>query len=144
MAPIYARRCDDLADVSDGNLLDADAADEATRLLIVAYIYQFHPELYRRWEASPDLFMRLRDWLTAPGALDAPPPLFADLDLPRKVTIDETTATPRHSIENAFPDPSESATFWIQPLLIELDASVQGDDFLPYLRAGSAGYRRDR
>lgn len=144
MAPVFAHRCDYLASLTDGELVDADASDEATRLLIVAYIYQFHSELYRRWEASPDLFLRLRDWVSRSSSLDEPAPLFADLDLPRRVTIDESTPTPRHSFQNAFPDPAEGGTFWIQPLLIELDASVGPEDFLPYLRAGSAGHRGAR
>ena len=34
---------------------------EARLLVVVAYIYQFHPELYTRWEAEPSLYDRILD-----------------------------------------------------------------------------------
>ena len=136
MAPVYMQRREQRAAPDDGAPAGPIDLEEAIRLLIVASIYQFHPVLYRRWEASPDLIVQLREWVTRSTDLDAPPPLFADLELPRRVTTDETTPTPSYQMENAFPDPAEGAVLWIQPLLVGLDPAVRGEDFLPYLRSG--------
>lgn len=135
--------------------------EETRRLLIVAYIYQFHPDLYRRWEASPDLYQRIKDWVRGikpkgsaqvslepsgdgstrdDSAVAMDLPFLASLTLPAVILPDLSTPTPSYLWSNAFPDPTESNVFWIQPLIHQLDDSVVWQDFLPYLRARGAAW----
>ncbi|WP_295442174.1 hypothetical protein [uncultured Thiodictyon sp.] len=95
--------------------------EEVTCLLVAAYIYQFHPELYRRWEACPDLYQFILDWVRG-GQTDLG--FLSTLTLPLLISTDESTPTPSYSSRSAFPDPTESNVFWIQPLILRLGNSA--------------------
>lgn len=103
---------------------------EARLMIIVAYVYQFHPELYVRWESNPALYDRIRD--RCRGDESAIPCLDA-LTLPEKITRDEMTPTPEMKRESAYPDPTEPSVFWIQPMINSLDTEVTAEQFAPYL-----------
>jgi hypothetical protein len=111
---------------------------EARRLLIVAYVYQFHADLFHRWQYDPDFFEEMRTWLRNGGFSDHPindTPYFEHLELPISAFTDQSQAEVQLVWRSAFPDPGASEVFWIAPLLI--DESLQSKDFIPYLERGN-------
>jgi hypothetical protein len=108
------------------------ARDTSTQsLLIVAYVYQFHSELFQRWQFTPSFFVPFNEWATLPlpANITTLPDYFACLALPEKVTsnninesdeLDENITaqpTPAAAASN-YPDPYAVNMFWIQPLMI--------------------------
>ncbi len=108
---------------------DLEMRDEAALLLVVAYIYQFHPELYHRWENNLDLFRKLADWA---GGAEKELPVRVQPDKPLHIaepaspeSEDELTGAPP-DIEALHRDPSDPNVFWIQSLVYKLrDADPQ-------------------
>jgi len=91
----------------------------ALRVLIVAYVYQFHSELYQRWRYEPLFFLRLLDWLDGRLSMDTKNTdnaYFVGLSLPTILRIDPTESTAQTVISN-YPDPAAPGVFWIAPLL---------------------------
>ena len=103
---------------------------EAQLLVIVAYIYQFHPDLYTRWESEPSLYNKILDWCRQ-GGTDIP--LLRSLVLPRRNVEDLTKPTPIAETETTYPDPTETRVFWIQPLILKLSTEVTAEHFGRYL-----------
>ena len=114
----------EVALVADEGLL------EARLLVVVAYIYQFHPELYTRWEAEPSLYDRILDRCRSDRS-DIP--LLDSLVLPNRTKASDTTPTPTEVTESTYPDPTATDVFWIQPLILSLGAEVTAAQFAPYL-----------
>ena len=100
-------------------------------MLIVAYVYQFHNELYLRWENEPSLFDRILQWSQT---IDVKLPVLKRLERVQFIVKEEGTPTPQFDVTSAYPDPTASNVFWIQPLILELGNTATGNDFLPYLR----------
>ncbi len=121
---------------------DKAAIQEARLLVIVAYVYQFHHDLYVRWEAELGLYDRIREWCEG-SATDLP--FLAPLVLPnRKVDPGSTerTTPPQDEAdvdtESTYPDPTEAGVFWIQPLILALGNEVDPSRFKRYLHGASA------
>ena len=119
-----------------------DAILEAQLLVIVAYVYQFHHDLYVRWEADSGLYDRIREWCEG-SATDLP--FLAPLVLPnRKVDPGSTerTTPPQDEAdvdtESTYPDPTEAGVFWIQPLILALGNEVESSRFDRYLHGTPA------
>ena len=107
---------------------------EATILLIVAYIYQFHHDLYIRWESEPELYSKIVNRCQG----DEPAQDFlADLVLPWRVPKEDATPTPDKRAESTFPDPRNSNLFWVQLLVLQLGREVTHDQFKRYLHGAS-------
>ena len=126
----------------EGGPNDEDAILEARLLVIVAYVYQFHHDLYVRWEAEPGLYDRIREWCEGS---DTDLPFLAPLVLPnRKVDPGSTErATPPQDeadvdTESTYPDPTEAGVFWIQPLILALGNEVDPSRFKRYLHGTPA------
>ena len=119
------------------NTAQKDAEIRETQLLmVVSYVYQFHHDLYVRWEANPDLYRAINDWCS--GLLDAgwePRDIFRSMILPQRVIGNEEpgdiTSNPR--LEQTYPDPADVRVFWIQPLIVDLRGEVSIDQFRRYL-----------
>lgn len=126
-----------LAEHQTGQSTDNSEAVRETRLLmVVAYVYQFHHDLYVRWEANPDLYTAITDWCL--GLLDAswePHDIFRSMILPLRATANEEpgdiTSIPTFS--RTYPDPADARVFWIQPLIVSLSGEVGVDRFRRYL-----------
>ena len=103
---------------------------EARMLVIVAYIYQFHTDLYVRWEAQLDFYNKILDW-----CMGAEPdiPILKFLVLPNRIVGEDKTATPMTERESTFPDPTEIDVFWIQSLILSLGTEITPEQFAPYL-----------
>ena len=111
--------------------LPAEAAIiEARLLVVVAYVYQFHPELYIRWESEPRLYDRILDWCQSDKS-DIP--FLNSLILPKQKIGEDTAPTPGAKRESTYPDPTETNVFWIQPLILSLGTEVTSEQFERYL-----------
>ena len=106
------------------------AVIEATILVIVAYIYQFHTDLYIRWEAESNLYDKIYDRCKGnETGID----LLEDLTLPKQRAVSDEESTPSSDIKSTYPDPTETDIFWIQPLILKLASEVTSADFERYL-----------
>ena len=123
--------------------LDLDAGqgdrgrEEMQVLLVVAYVYQFHHDLYVRWQASPDVYDLIVRWCRGQqhglSILDR-------LELPIFVNQDDV---PGDSEEipgigrSAFPDPTAANVFWVQSLVLGMPDHVGAKTFAPYLQGAA-------
>jgi hypothetical protein len=96
-------------------------------LLIIVYVYQFHSELFQRWQFNPSFFTYLRDWVRSPLPNDPPWPSYLRcLELPiKEVQLETNDGSIRHRSEKMFPDPYSSSVFWVAPLMIDKDMNEQ-------------------
>ena len=123
--------------VRQGEPDDKVAIQEARLLVITAYVYQFHHDLYVRWEADWRLYDRIRDWCEGS---DVDLPFLEPLALPTRMI--EPGSTERTQLrqgeanielESTYPDPTEAGVFWIQPLILALGSEVAASRFHHYL-----------
>jgi len=99
----------------------------ALRVLLLAYVYQFHSELYQRWRHDPRFFLRLLDWLSGRIPTDTKTTdnaCFLGLTLPTQLTLDLNE--PKPSLVSNYPDPAAPGIFWIAPLL-QLGGLLESD-----------------
>ena len=116
---------------SESELNDEAAVIEAQMLVVVAYIYQFHPDLYIRWEADSDFYNRILDRCRGDQLENIP--ILQSLVLPKQRSETATEPTPGDERESTYPDPTGTDVFWIQPLILELGTEVTPEQFRPYL-----------
>ena len=126
----------------EGGPNDEDAILEARLLVIVAYVYQFHHDLYVRWEADSGLYKRIYEWSRGN---DVDLPFLKPLVLPkRKLEPGSGEGTPLRQdevdiqTESTYPDPTEAGVFWIQPLILALGNEVDPSRFKRYLHGAPA------
>lgn len=116
-------------------LNDTFATDLNLRLLLVAYVYQFHAELFQRWHYDANFISRICGWLATATADEKSEPHFARLALPTQMSINASTPTPTGgTLESRFPDPSAPGIFWIAPLVQVRFAIAAPDEFAALLR----------
>ena len=110
-------------------------------LVIVAYIYQFHPDLYIRWEADLDFYKRILDWCRGKRSDERPGeqlkvkeiPVLESLVLPLRISEEGRGPIPVSESESTYPDPTATDVFWVQSLILELGTEVTPEQFRPYL-----------
>ena len=119
-----------LADNLPAGLERGAAIIEAQILVIVAYIYQFHADIYVRWEAELDLYDKIFDRC---GGATLNIPFLDSLVLPTRKGRKDTAPKPPTENESTYPDPTDTNVFWIQPLILRLGTEVTADQFKPYL-----------
>lgn len=102
------------------------------RLLVVAYVYQFHSELYLRWVYEPNFFISMLNWALRTDNKSDPP--FQSFSLPTRPAM-STASFPAGAAEIAsnYPDPAGPGVFWIAPLLQTKLANSTPGDFLKML-----------
>ena len=123
-----------------------DELIKKTRLmLIVAYFYQFHQELYRLWESELEVFGHmLRCVRGEPAELtgaeteqekEAEDRLSLAMLIKglRPSVIIRKRPDATYETKTAFPDPADSSVLWIQPLIhtVALQAESVGDALTP-------------
>ena len=115
----------------EARLDDDEMVLEARLLVIVAYVYQFHHDLYIRWEANLDLYNVIRDWCQSGKRL----PFENSLTLPLLALSDasSTGSQPSARFGTTYPDPAQSGVFWIQPLILDLESEMAPQRFERYL-----------
>lgn len=103
----------------------------AVRVLVAAYIHQFHRDLWERWHFSPDFWIEIQRWCIGASA-DAPPAWASSLKLTRIYTGgDETNASP--AAVSLYPNPGDIDNFWLGTLVQEYAAQLKPIDFRPLL-----------
>ncbi len=129
--------------------IEAPLTDELVKktrlMLIVAYFYQFHHELYRLWESELEVFRHMLRYVRGePAELTGAETeqekqaedrlsLAMLLKSLRPSVIIRKRADATYDIKTAFPDPADSSVFWIQPLIhtTALQAENVGDALTP-------------
>ena len=108
--------------------------EDARMLVIVAYIYQFHGDIYIRWEAELDFYNKIFDWCMG---TNTDVKILKVLKLPKQIVHQDTDPTPSVETvtESTYPDPTETNVFWIQSLIISLSSEVSPQHFEPYLHS---------
>ena len=106
-------------------------------LLILAYVYQFHGELFQRWRFTPSFFSQLNAWAAENwGHEDIKkwPDYLATLKLPHIVKIidDGAEEVPQVRSTSTYPDPYATDMFWIAPFMRLSDLTEQ--DITPMLQ----------
>ena len=103
---------------------------EARMLMIVAYVYQFHKDIFVRWESEIGFYDGLLDWCTgnSPSAN-----VLGSLELPERNVSEDTTPIPSTEMVSTFPDPTETSVFWVQSLILSLGTEVDAEQFRRYL-----------
>ena len=117
----------------DGKSPEESGVYEAQLLVVVAYIYQFHHDIYVRWEADGNLYTKIYDWCRG---VDLDLPFLTSLVLPkREVDTDPKLPSQKRKLESTYPDPTEADVFWIQPLILHLGSEVDPGEFERYLNS---------
>ena len=113
---------------------DEQGRDEVRNLLLVAYIHQFHHDLYVRWQANPDLYDAIGKWCRGDEPeLDVLQALQLPV-VPAAEDAQDQTGEPVTD-RNAFPDPTAANVFWIQDVVRDLPANTGPASFAHYLQA---------
>ena len=136
-ANLVARLC-----LRQSNDLDR-GVDEMRKLLVVAYVYQFHHDLFVLWQANPSLSIAIVRWCRGEATYD----IFRDLVLPMDVEQEAHIARAElgggtsllaemddmSDDEIRFPDPSAANVFWIRAIVRDLPQYSGWDAFNSYL-----------
>jgi len=106
--------------------LEGEQVRNVRGLVVLAYVYQFHSELFQRWQFNPAFFTHMVNWstkvwpLTEQGLTQDWPSYFSGLRLPEQSYIgSESEPVPIVMTRSTFPDPYSPDMFWIAPLLRE-------------------------
>lgn len=99
-------------------------------LLLFTYVYQFHGDLFMRWQYELDFWRELRNWAlgdirTAPAEGEASKPLLHECLSQYRLLCAPGDTQPKQSYMTAFPDPCAVDVFWMGPLLIQLAMNEQ-------------------
>jgi len=95
---------------------------ELAALIIISYMYQFHSELFQRWQFNPGFLTYLRKWVLSsePKSSAEWPPYLTCLELPvRYKKSEQTEPVVRYERESMYPDPYAQNIFWIAPLVAD-------------------------
>ena len=108
--------------------------DEVRNLLMVAYIHQFHHDLYVRWQANPALYNAIGQWCRGDESeLDVLQALRLPV-VPAAEDAQDQTGEPVTD-RSTFPDPTAANVFWIQDIVRDLPANAGPAPFARYLQA---------
>jgi hypothetical protein len=106
-----------------------DQKNWAIRVLISAYIHQFHRDLWERWHYTPDFWVEIQAWCN--GERMTPRPEWAKS---LKLTFDE--ASPDNmDLRKSFPNPGDVDNFWVGILVRKYSDHLNPRDFYPLLIA---------
>jgi hypothetical protein len=103
-------------------------------------IYQFHGEVFQRWQYTHSFYSYLRKWLSDSEYNNEKkwPSYLTNLELPEKAkTTDPQADVPGHEIVSNYPDPYAANVFWIAPLINFAD--LNEEDINPILKIISKG-----
>jgi hypothetical protein len=113
---------------------------KAQAVLIIAYIYQFHGEIFQRWQYTNSFYSLLKKWVKdyQYNNSEKYPPYLTNLELPEKANeTDPFLDVPVENIISNYPDPYASNVFWIAPLITSAD--LNEIDINPILEIISKG-----
>lgn len=102
--------------------------------LIVAYVYQFHSDLFQRWHYDPNFLKVLSSWVDSGMYDEEHKPFLLGLILPTKVITSGQEPAPVVEFKGAYPDPTAPGIFWIAPLLQKTLHHLTPTDYSALLR----------
>ncbi len=129
--PLFAACVDFPADAEDKK-------DWAVRVLIAAYIHQFHRELWERWHYNVNFWDEIQKWCNTVlviGTNDTPSniPVWAEsLELPHR-TKDDSTITGNVVAEPRYHNPGDIEIFWVGSLIFA-NPDLKAMHFAPLLK----------
>ncbi len=128
LANLVARLCSRLpGDLDNGK---GEGRIEMRRLLLVAYVHQFHHHLYVRWQASPSIFHAIEKWCRHQAWED----VLKVLVLPAEPGEESVVAgEPVELGLSTFPDPTAANVFWVASVVRDLPEQTPPDRFARYL-----------
>lgn len=92
-------------------------------LIVIAYVYQFHSEIFQRWQFTPSFLKHMSDWIKTGESKAA---YFSVLQLPEtSISAGENTPVPQVTYTSSFPNPYATDMFWISPLIREAKLTEQ-------------------
>ena len=118
----------------------------SVRVLVAAYVYQFHRDLWERWCFQPRFWDEIKAWCCgdiqevsfaeeslprAPFPQRRPPEWIGALRLPETRLPGQGEGEPWQS---NYPDPNAIEIFWIAPLVREKRDVLVERDFIPLLK----------
>ena len=111
---------------------------EMRKVLLVAYLHQFHHDLHVRWQANLSLYHIIARWCRHRAQDEMLKglvlPIEAELDSNDAARGEESTdAHPDDLNLSMFPDPTAAAVFWIGDIVRDLPDQVALETFGPYL-----------
>ena len=125
LANLVARLCSRLPSGPGGGEEGRQGRTEMRKLLLVAYVHQFHHDLYVRWQANPGLYEVIEAWCRH----EARDSVLKGLVLP----TEPGEAGDSEALGlTTFPDPTAADVFWIGSIVRDLE-QVLPDAFAPYL-----------
>ena len=137
LANLVARLCSRLpSDLDAGE--GARGRIEMRKLLLVAYVHQFHHDLYVRWQANPSLYHAIAGWCRRKAEYDVLRGLALPMESEDAVGGDAESAPPMEPTNpnvSMFPDPTAANVFWIGSIVCDLPEQVAHETFTPYLAA---------
>ena len=124
LANLVARLCSRLPSDPGGGEEGRQGRTEMRKLLLVAYVHQFHHDLYVRWQANPSLYEIIEAWCRH----EAQDGVLKGLVLP----AEQGEAGDSEELGLiAFPDPTAANVFWVGSIVRDLE-QVPLDAFAPY------------
>jgi hypothetical protein len=111
----------------DQSTLD-ERSDQAALLLVTAYIYQFHTEVWQRWRFDPDFWTEIQRWVQGEVAKESWLKCFKPLALPPEAARDDQST-------RDYVDPAETNIFWIAALIREKRSLFTPRNFQTYLQS---------
>lgn len=104
----------------------------AVRILVAAYIHQFHRDLWERWHFKPDFWVEFMAWCNGERSLNADgkpadPPKWA-------AAIKLTGRKEQETWVAEFPNPGDIDIFWMDALIREYRDNLFPKDFIPLLQ----------
>ena len=105
---------------------------EMRKLLLVAYVHQFHHDLYVRWQANTSLYDAIEIWCRHETQED----VLKGLVLPAKPDGEWDSTIDREELGlTMFPDPTAANVFWVGGIVRDFPEQVPKDAFAPYFEA---------
>lgn len=107
-----------------------DNVEEVRRLLIFAYVYQFHNQLFMRWHYKREFWEELARWSLGEYSSIDNNSMIPDYFLSYKIITNIEGIVPP-SYMTSFPDPCSINVFWMGPLIKEMSSKkrVMWEDF---------------
>lgn len=100
----------------------------AVRVLIAAYIHQFHRDLWERWSHSLDFWSEIKSWCSGEREGSSEPGWAQCLRLPYHVDgFHEVTG--EATISNKYLSPGDIDSFWLAPLILKYRDQLNPSDF---------------
>lgn len=109
----------------------------AVRILIAAYIHQFHRDIWERWHFDPDFWSECVAWCggersTNQDGIAVFPSWASHLQLTAQEFVGDSSARPLWARE--YPNPSSINIFWIDQVIREYRDFLLPLDFIPLLQ----------